>query len=77
MMKHGYFSTFDTNYIADQLVLEVSDYAREKRRRAASNLVNLTHVDERIDTAADESKDESAAHDEENRGEGNPDDSTL
>lgn len=80
-MKKGYFSLFDTDYIADQLVLEVSDYSRQKRKSEASNTVNLTAAEDGVETEGDVSRDEmpdqSAIRDEEEKRDENPDDSML
>jgi hypothetical protein len=81
LMKKGYFSLFDTDYIADQLVLEVSDYSRQKRKNEASNTVNLTAAEDGVETegdlSRDEMPDESAIRDEEEKRDENPDDSKL
>ena len=81
LMRKGYFNLFNTDYIADQLVLEVSDYSRQKRKAAASNTVNLTAAEDGIETEGDVSRDEAQdevdVRDVEESREENPDDSAL
>lgn len=41
MMKKGWFSSFDLDVIADQLVLEITDHSKERRRQLEDSMVTL------------------------------------
>lgn len=55
LMKRGWFNSFDLDSIADQLVVEVSDYSKERRKKANESVVNLSPSDSRDQSALDNS----------------------
>jgi hypothetical protein len=52
LMNRGWFKSFDLDSIADQLVLEVSDYTKDKRKRADDSTVTLGSPSDSRDQSA-------------------------
>lgn len=63
LMSRGWFEAFNTEYIADQLVLEIQDFKQELRRKQQKASPNTSaSVNEPLDITEDDEAEQSQKH---------------